>query len=183
MRFYYTKLMTKFKNLARFVLILFLLSCTQKEPDFYKVTEINDGDTITVAFKSKGIFPLQIEKIRLIGIDAPELGQKPWGQKAKKHLKKLIEESGYYVKIEFDIQQRDKYGRLLAYLWDTKGRMINYMMVKDGYAFVYTIPPNVKYADKLLEAQKIARQEQKGIWSNKGLKEKPSNWRKKHPRN
>jgi Micrococcal nuclease (thermonuclease) homologs len=132
MRFYYTKLVSQFKNLTRFVLILFLLSCAQKEPAFYRVTEINDGDTITVAFKSKGIFPLRIEKIRLIGIDAPELGQKPWGQKAKEHLKKLIEESDYYVKIELDIQQRDKYGRLLAYLWDTKGRNINYMMIKEG---------------------------------------------------
>ncbi len=182
MRFYYTKVATTFKNIPLFALILVLLSCSQKEPDVYRVIEINDGDTITASVSSAFKIPLKTEKIRLIGIDAPELAQKPWGLKAKNHLKKLIEESNYYVKIECDVQQRDKYGRILAYLWDTKGAMINYMMVKDGYAMVYTVPPNVKYVVKLLEAQKIARQEQKGIWSNNGLKQTPSKWRKKHPR-
>jgi len=103
------------------------------------------------------------------------------GRKAKDHLKKLIEESDWHVKVELDIQHRDKYGRTLAYLWDKQGRMINYMMVRDGFALIYTIPPNVKYIEWFIEAQKLARQEKKGIWRKDGLEEKPSEWRKKIP--
>lgn len=158
------------------------VTCAQKEKDYYKVIEIHDGDTVTVVTNSfLGIFA-KTERIRLIGIDAPELGQKPWGRKAKDHLKKLIEESDWQVKVELDIQHRDKYGRTLAYLWDKQGRMINYMMVRDGFALIYTIPPNVKYVEWFIEAQKLARQEKKGIWKKDGLEEKPSEWRKKNPR-
>lgn len=60
--------------------------------------------------------------------------------------------------------------------------MLNYMMVRDGYAVVYTVPPNVKYAEWLLQAQRLAREEKKGIWGKDGLTEAPSEWRKKHPR-
>lgn len=87
------------------------------------------------------------------------------------------------MKIELDVQHRDKYGRILAYLWDKNGNMINYMMIRNGYAMVYTIPPNVKYVELFVEAQRLARQEKKGIWSKDGLTEKPSDWRKQHPRN
>ncbi|MEJ5228077.1 thermonuclease family protein [Thermodesulfovibrio sp.] len=169
------------------VLLLFIIfvypACAKRESEYYKVTEIHDGDTLTIVKDSFLGILVKTERIRLIGIDAPELAQEPWGRKAKNHLKKLIRESSWLVKIELDVQQRDKYGRLLAYLWDKNGNMINYMMIRDGYAMVYTIPPNVKYAEKFVEAQRVAREEKRGIWGEGGLKEKPSDWRKANPRN
>lgn len=169
-------------TLTVLLLILSSTSCTKKEDSFYKVVEVNDGDTLTIVTDSYFGVLTKTERVRLIGIDAPELAQEPWGRKAKSHLRRIIKESDWRVKIEFDVQQRDRYGRILAYLWDKNGRMINYLMIRDGYAMVYTVPPNVKYVETLLEAQRIAQREGKGIWGENGLKEKPSDWRKEHRR-
>lgn len=180
MRYYYTKLI---KNiLTTCFLILIFLACFTcvKEEKYYRVIEIHDGDTVSVIKGSFFRIAMEVEKVRLIGIDAPEIAQQPWGSRAKDYLRKIIKESHWYVRIELDIQHRDRHGRLLAYLWDKQGRMINYMMIREGYAMVYTVPPNVKYVELLTEAQKLARKEKKGIWSKEGLSESPSQWRKKH---
>lgn len=181
MQYYYTKLTKNILTVCFILIFLFCSACIKKEK-YYRIIEIHDGDTVSVITGSFLGVVTRVERVRLIGIDAPELHQQPWGSKAKEHLRKIIKESHWYVRIELDVQQRDKYGRLLAYLWDKQGRMINYMMVKDGYAMVYTVPPNVKYVELLTEAQKLARKEEKGIWSIEGLSESPSKWRKKHPK-
>ncbi len=183
MQYYYTKNIIVICFLVFSVFFILTSACAKKESDYYRVTEIHDGDTLSIVTKSfLGIF-VKTEKVRLIGIDAPELAQEPWGKKAKNHLKKLIKESKWQVKLEFDVQHRDKYGRILAYLWDKNGNMINYMMIRNGYTMVYTIPPNVKYVELFTEAQRLAREEKKGIWGENGIKEKPSDWRKQHSRN
>ncbi|ACI21182.1 MULTISPECIES: thermonuclease family protein [Thermodesulfovibrio] len=183
MQYYYTKNIIVAGLLVFLLFFIFTSACAKKESDYCIVTEVNDGDTLTIVTNSVlGIF-VRTEKVRLIGIDAPELAQEPWGRKAKNYLKKLVKESDMRVKIELDVQHRDKYGRILAYLWDKNGNMINYMMIRNGYAMVYTIPPNVKYVELFVEAQRLARQEKKGIWGKDGLTEKPSDWRKQHPRN
>jgi len=140
------------------------------------VIRVHDGDTVSV------IMHTEKEKVRFIGIDAPETGQRPWGKKAKQYLEALLRSSEWKVRLEFDVDKRDKYGRFLAYVWTENGEMINLLMVKSGHAMLYTIPPNVKYTNELREAQKEARDMRLGIWGAKGLKEKPSNYRKKHPR-
>jgi micrococcal nuclease len=86
------------------------------------------------------------------------------------------------VSIEFDVEKRDKYNRLLAYLKTKDGILINSLMLKHGYALLYTVPPNVKYVDVLRRAQKEARDKAIGIWSMDGLKETPSQYRYKNPR-
>ncbi len=182
MLYYYTKL-TKNILTAFFLIFLVLPACAKKEKDYCRIIEIHDGDTVSIITGSFFGIVTKVERVRLTGIDAPELGQEPWGIKAKNHLRKLIKDTSWYVKIELDVQQRDRHGRLLAYLWDKNGRMLNYMMVRDGYAIVYTVPPNVKYVELLTEAQKLARQEKRGIWAKNGLIETPSQWRKKHPQN
>ncbi len=175
---------TRLHSFFTFVVILLFIigACNTKPKEYYKVSEIHDGDTVTIVTSSFLGFFETTEKIRLIGIDSPELAQEPWGRRAKNYLKKLIKESDWLVKVELDILHRDKYGRLLAYLWTKDGKMINYLMIRNGYSMVYTIPPNVKYAEWFLEAQRLARQEQKGFWSEGGLSEVPSEWRKKNPR-
>ncbi|NWF99212.1 MAG: thermonuclease family protein [Nitrospirae bacterium] len=140
------------------------------------VLSIADGDTLTARIGKKE------EKIRLIGIDAPELAQKPWGEKSKEFLQSIISSSGWKVSIEYDIDKRDKYGRLLAYLRTADGQLINQKMLENGYAMLFTFPPNVKYVNELTAAQSTARKNKLGIWSDKGLKERPVDYRMVHPR-
>ncbi len=143
---------------------------------FVSVVSVSDGDTVSVMIDRRE------EKVRLIGIDAPELGQKPWGGEARKYLESILSSSGWKVKLEYDVEKKDKYGRILAYLRATDGRLINLLMVEGGYAMLYTFPPNVKYVNDLRAAQAEAREKRLGIWSDKGMKEKPKDYRKKHPR-
>jgi micrococcal nuclease len=176
-RFYYTKI------IVIIFLLIFITSPLYALPgDSYVVTNVYDGDTVSIKVKSFAGFPLKIERVRLIGVDAPELGQEPWGRKAKRHLKKLISESGWIVNVEFDAEQRDQYGRLLGYLWNrNKGTLINERMIEDGYAVLYTFPPNVKYVDRLIESQKRAQSKGLLIWGKNGLTQNPAEWRKEHP--
>lgn len=148
----------------------------------FRVISVSDGDTVKLRAESVAGLPVRVEQVRLIGIDAPELDQEPWGRRAKRHLKKMLSESNWLVTVELDLDRRDRYGRLLAYLWDRRGRMINEQMVEAGYAQLYTIPPNVKYAGRLQAAQQRAIRRGAGIWGAKGLRESPRHWRDLHPR-
>jgi micrococcal nuclease len=141
-----------------------------------RVVRVHDGDTVSAVFGQK------TEKVRLLGIDAPEMGQRPWGAKAKRHLEGLLKRSEWSVSLEFDIVKRDKYGRLLAYLRGKDNKLINLEMVEDGYAVLFTLPPNVKYADELRNSQRLAREKGLGIWGKDGLKEMPLDYKKTHPR-
>jgi micrococcal nuclease len=154
----------------------FSISRQDAADNFVTVVSVSDGDTVMV------ILDKRKEKVRLIGIDAPELGQKPWGAEAKQHLETLLASSGWKVRLEFDVEKRDKYGRILAYLRTTDSRLINLLMVKNGYAMLFTIPPNVRYAAELRDAQREARGKRLGIWSSEGLRERPADYRREHPR-
>lgn len=126
------------------------------------VSRVVDGDTFFATNNG------QKEKIRLIGVDAPEarnVGKKkkhPFGKISSQYLKDLIENK--YVRLELDIDQRDQYGRLLAYVYLMNGTFVNAELVRLGYATVMTVPPNVKFADKFLELQKEAREKKLGFW-------------------
>ncbi len=141
--------------------------------EYVRVIKVFDGDTVLLRYNNEKI------KVRLIGIDAPEMEQRPWGEKAKRHLEKILRESKNNVKIEFDIQRYDRYERLLAYLWTPDGRLINEMILSDGYAVLLSIPPNVKYVDRLIKAEEMARKKKKGIWSTNGLKESPQEFKRR----
>lgn len=148
-----------------------------KKLEKVKLIKIIDGDTIKV----KSLYTLQEFKIRLIGIDTPETKENKkllrditknnqtkdeiirMGITSKEFTKNLLLNSKYLY-LEYDIQIYDKYNRRLAYVYLENGQMLNYILVREGYAKVYTIPPNVKYQDKLLEAQRIAIKEKKGLW-------------------
>jgi micrococcal nuclease len=169
--------------LILFALLLVASSAHAVSGNKYVVTQVHDGDTISIKAESFAGFPLRIEKVRLIGIDTPELKQEPWGRKAKKHLKKLLSESDWIVNVEFDVQERDKYGRLLGYIWSrNKGILINQKMIEDGMAVLFTFPPNVRYEDRFTEAEKMASKKGIGLWGPNGLTQKPADWRREHPR-
>jgi len=139
----------------------------EKNADLYLVTRVKDGDTILL---SNG------ETVRYIGIDTPESvhPQKPvqcFGKEASLKNEELV--LGKMVRLEKDITDRDKYNRLLRYVHvvdpeqsrGMKDLFINYELVKSGYASVYTYPPDVKYNELFLVAQKEARELNKGLWN------------------
>lgn len=120
------------------------------------VARVIDGDTIELA---------NGERVRYIGIDTPERGQ-PYYEAAKRFNAQLVQ--GKHVELEFDVQQRDRYGRLLAYVHvehNGKRVFVNAELVRQGYALAYTVPPNVKYADEFVRLQRIARRRGLGLWS------------------
>ncbi len=123
-----------------------------------KVVKVIDGDTIKVETG---------EVVRLIGIDAPETVHPSkslacFGKEASQKTKETLE--GNLVRLEKDVSDKDKYGRLLRYVWK-EGILINELLVREGYATVATYPPDVKYQDRFLEAQRLAREENKGLWA------------------
>jgi micrococcal nuclease len=145
-------------------------------PQPLKVLKAHDGDTVTLMINGK------LRKTRLIGIDAPEMNQRPWGRRAKEHLIAILNQTDWTATMETDVVTTDKYGRLLVYLWTKDKEFINEQMIRDGYAVMFTIKPNTIYADRFKIAEQYARREKKGIWGPNGLKEKPIEYKKKHPR-
>ncbi len=137
------------------------------------MVKVYDGDTVTVKLGRKR------ERVRLIGIDCPELKQAPWGRRARDFLRSRV--LGRTVRLELDVDPRDRYGRLLAYLW-LNGELLNETLVREGLCLIYTVPPNVKYVERLRAAQRWAREHKKGFWAEGGLSETPYQWRRRHRR-
>lgn len=135
---------------------------TKPQPsELVKVTRVVDGDTIDVEIDGK------IERVRYIGIDTPETvdPRKPvqcFGVEASKKNKELVE--GKMVRLEKDITNRDRYSRLLRYVWldDT---LINQELVERGFSKSYSYPPDIKYQDKFVAAEKKAREDKLGLWT------------------
>ncbi|MGN5650728.1 thermonuclease family protein [Bacillus sp. Brlt_9] len=127
------------------------------------VVDVIDGDTIKVSLGKK------IEKVRFLLVDTPETrhpkkGVQPFGPEASDFTKKHIK-IGDTVQLEKDVSERDKFGRLLAYVY-VNGEMINEMLLKEGLARVaYVYVPNTRYIDKFKELQDKSRQKKLGIWS------------------
>jgi micrococcal nuclease len=124
-----------------------------------RVTRVVDGDTIR----------LGEERVRLIGVDTPET-RRPgtpvecFGRQATALTKRLVE--GRRVRLELDVEHRDRYGRLLAYVRRADdGLHVNAELVRRGYAQVMTVPPNVRHAERFLALQREARARGRGLWS------------------
>jgi micrococcal nuclease len=135
-----------------------------------EVVRIVDGDTLVVSFAPGDD---DDAKVRLIGIDTPE-SVKPntpvecFAKEATAHLTELVP-PGTAVRLERDVEDLDRYDRLLAYLFRVDdGLFVNEAMVADGYAAQLTVPPNVAYADLFSDAQVAAREAGRGLWSSCG---------------
>ena len=146
------------------------------------IVKVVDGDTIRVGSKYKS------ELVRLIGIDAPETSESPkaaiqakrtgsrigaiiaLGNRSEQYLRSLLKQ-GDKVNLEYDVGRRDQYGRLLAYVYLEDGTFLNEKIVRSGYAHLQTVPPNVRYHHKLLEAYNEARNAHRGLWSFEGFNE------------
>ncbi|OLB94230.1 MAG: hypothetical protein AUH30_18455 [Candidatus Rokubacteria bacterium 13_1_40CM_68_15] len=145
------------------------------------VVRVVDGDTIHVRLADR------VEKVRYIGVNTPEVhhprkGEEPGGREAAEVNRELVENKR--VRLELDVQSRDRYGRLLAYVWVSAGAeradgagppqsrrdesenwiMVNAELVRLGYAQVMTVPPNVRYQTLFLKLQRDARESGRGLW-------------------
>lgn len=150
--------------LAVFASFFFLkLGQSQNEPVVVAqtrsiVTEVIDGDTIKI---SGG------QTLRFIGIDTPELAHRKrplecFAKEAKNKTQKLL--LGRRVRMEKDISETDRFGRLLRYVY-VDDTFINELLVKEGYATVATLPPDVKYIKELHQAEGDARKNSAGLWN------------------
>lgn len=137
------------------------------------VKRVVDGDTVVLE---------DGQRVRFIGIDTPEMHEsaklhrdsretnqdietiKKLGRRAYQFARGLIE--GKRVSLEFDVEKHDKYGRLLAYVYLKDGTFVNAEIVKQGYASLMTIPPNVKYANLFLRLYRQARENRRGLWGD-----------------
>lgn len=136
--------------------------------DAYPVVRVVDGDTIIVEMDGAN------ERIRLIGIDSPESvhpdedRNTEYGRIAAEFTANQLE--GKTVTLEFDVEERDQYDRILAYVY-LDGKMFNKILLEEGHAKVTTYPPNVRYADSFVALQKQAQKNRKGIWADMAFEE------------
>lgn len=130
----------------------------------FPVTSVTDGDTIRVTIDGRST------RVRLIGIDTPEVTdpRKPvqcFGREASRRAHELMD--GTQVWLEYDPSQgrHDRYGRTLAYVWQTEAVLVNEKMVNEGFAHEYTYETAYKYRDTFREAEQAARTAERGLWN------------------
>lgn len=124
------------------------------------VLRVIDGDTFEITGG---------ERVRMIGVDTPESVKpntpvQPYAKEASQYTKSLLE--GKEVRLQFDVELRDRYDRLLAYVYLPDGTFVNEKLVREGYAQPLTIPPNVAFARKFTAAVEKARAEKRGLWAD-----------------
>ncbi|WP_135603743.1 thermonuclease family protein [Methanococcoides sp. NM1] len=129
---------------------------SERTVTFANVTEVIDGDTFVI---STG------EKVRLIGVDTPERGE-PYYQEAKQYMVDNL--FGRTVRLEADVSDTDRYGRLLRYVW-LDGSMVNNDLVLSGLAVSKTYEPDTYYQDQLDGSESYAREKGVGLWSEESF--------------
>jgi len=125
-----------------------------------RVTRHTDGDTLWLS---------GIGRVRLIGIDTPEVygAVECYGRRASAFVKRLLP-LGRHVRYRLGVEERDRYGRALAYVWLSDGRSLNLLLVRRGYAQPLTIAPNVEYAALFVRASRRAKRSGVGLWARPG---------------
>ena len=128
------------------------------------VSRVVDGDTIVVALDGETYV------VRYLGIDAPETVRSDWpvepfGPEASAFNKKLVE--GKTVWLESDVSETDRFGRLLRYVWLEDRRLVNAVLVEEGYARAVSLPPDLKHADAIVALQREARAQERGLWARR----------------
>ena len=166
------------KKLLKILLLLLIQGCqsaTTPQGLEVKVAHVVSGQTLEVTGIGK---PTEATRVRLIGIEAPDLQQQPWGQVAKEQLAAIVENRT--VLVEFDIQAKDSFGRHLAYVWQDKV-LVNELLVAKGYVLSTPRSPNHKYDGRLSRAQESARLMSQGIWNpEQPMRLTPSEFRRQN---
>lgn len=135
-----------------------------RDSDIFQTDKIVDGDTFWVLNHTG-----QKLKVRLIGIDAPETRnafkkrKHPFGLASKEYLDDMLTQNPC-IKLTFDVDSLDQYGRTLAYAYLSDGTMINEQLIRNGYAVLMTVPPNIMFEEIFYDAQQTARANKVGLW-------------------
>ena len=145
------------KNLIILIFIALIGLASSQKP-VYSIKFVYDGDTILT---NTG------QKVRYLGIDAPEIGYRERKREflavaARDENIRLVKKRK--VTLEFDRERTDQYGRLLAYVYLENGEMVNAHLIRKGLAHVAVKLPNLKYLQPLLHLQRLAMEERIGIW-------------------
>ncbi|MEX1218324.1 MAG: thermonuclease family protein [Acidimicrobiales bacterium] len=164
-----------FGSMLLFLLLLSTVARQSSAPYAAEPTVLSviDGDTIDVRFGYKR------QRIRLLGIDTPETKdpRKPvqcFGPEASNRTKQLLP-AGTILRLEQDLEERDLYDRLLAYVWrKSDGLFVNLDLISGGYAEVLSIPPNTAHADEFRLAMNSAKAAPRGLWASCGEPGKPA---------
>ena len=143
-----------------------------------QVERVVDGDTAILLFPTEGRKRPWSERVRFIGVNTPETVDpkrpvQPYGKEASAFTKKQL--SGRKVWFQTDVGVRDRYKRLLGYIWleaprdpdnetEIRRNMFNAILLRDGYAQTMTIQPNSRYSDLFLKIEREAREARKGLW-------------------
>ncbi|MFC1885181.1 thermonuclease family protein [Thermodesulfobacteriota bacterium] len=150
-------------RVAIFFLLLFssILSISLSSEEYNHVKVVYDGDTILL---QNG------QRVRYLGIDAPEIDHEGrdsdfMAHEAKEFNRRIL--AGKKVRLVYDEEKTDRYGRSLAYVFIGKDKMVNGILVRRGLANVMTIRPNIKYRNYLLKQQRLAMEGRTGIWRRK----------------
>jgi micrococcal nuclease len=124
-----------------------------------RVTKHTDGDTLWLS---------GIGKVRLIGVDTPEVygGVECFGREASAFVERLVP-LGARVSYRLGVEERDRYGRALAYVYLDDGRFLNLLLVRRGFAQPLTIPPNVEFSERFVAAARSARSAGRGLWASR----------------
>ncbi len=154
--------MIRLATIAALLTLLPAAVASQGDSTTVQVVRVIDGDTIQVCC----VFGDRV-KVRYIGVDTPEThhpmkGVEHYGMEAAEANRKMVD--GKTVRLEFDVQQLDRYNRLLAYVYLEDGTFVNAWLVEHGYAMVMTVPPNVRHQDLFLKLQREAREAKRGLW-------------------
>lgn len=142
---------------------------TQNKALFPLVTRVIDGDTIVVVVNGVS------EKIRLIGVDTPETVDprkqvECFGKEASALTKTLLLNTSVIIEADATQGDRDKYGRLLRYVFLKDGTLINEKIISLGYGHEYTYRTPYKYQAQFNDAERSAREAQKGLWAPEACK-------------
>lgn len=164
--------------------LLLLVSCQGKNqpaniPTVVTVARVVSGQTLEVL--GLGEQPNITSQVRLIGLDAPDLRQRPWGEDAKALLEKLINDGDggkKSLKLEFDLETKNRFGQTWAYGWKDQV-FLNEQVIKQGYALFVGRSPNHKYNQRLENAQLWARLMGQGIWNpDNPMRQTPGEYRR-----
>ena len=131
-----------------------------------KIIAIHDGDTVNVRCPNGRL------KVRLYGIDAPELGQQPWGEQSRELLRSLLPAT-----VRLEVMDIDRYGRVVAQLYNGY-QDVGLELVRKGGAVVYSQYNNSRAYEV---AQLQAKRDMLGVWSRHGAQQEPWEWRKLNP--
>lgn len=137
-----------------------------------RLLTIIDGDSLRVEYQGRS------HEVRLIGIDTPEWRQE-YSVEAKAYALNFCYDKS--MRLEFDTEKKDRYGRELAYVY-CDDQMLNENLVRVGLALAVGVRPNTRYYSYFKRLEKQARKDRRGFWLHGGLKQTPAQWRKTHKR-